>query len=119
MEVEHKYYDLFISLCVSTLWDAIYSISKERCNGCEIDHPSQVEHSCLMDSPHMKVIMSFELAFMRLNIRDILHIMLREHGCDCAGIQHLYDIMKTYYLTDLWRSKIYSEMERDATSYNY
>lgn len=53
MEVEHEYYDLFFSLCVNAIWDDIYSISKERCNGCEIDHPSQTEHPCLMDSTHI------------------------------------------------------------------
>lgn len=116
MEVEHKYYDLFISLCVSAIWDTIYCISKERCNGCEIEHPSQKEHSCLMDSTHMKLIMGFELAYMKLNIRDIFYIMLRDHDCDRAGIQHLSEIMKTYSLTDFWRSKIYSEMEKDVTS---
>lgn len=77
MEVEHEYYDLFFSLCVNAIWDDIYSISKERCNGCEIDHPSQTEHPCLMDSTHIKLITSFELAYMKLNIQDIFHTVFQ------------------------------------------
>lgn len=119
MEVEHEYYDLFFSLCVNAIWDDIYSISKERCNGCEIDYPSQTEHPCLMDSTHIKLITSFELAYMKLNIQDIFHTMLRDHDCDRAEIQDLADIMKMYCLTDIWRDKLYSEMERDAISCNY
>lgn len=38
MEVEYEYYDLFFFFCVNVIWDDIYSIFKERCNGCEIDY---------------------------------------------------------------------------------
>lgn len=77
------------------------------------------EHPCLMDSTHIKLITSFELAYMKLNIQDSFHTMLRDHDCDRAEIQDLADIMKMYCLTDIWRDKLYSEMERDAISCNY
>lgn len=95
----------------------IYEISRERCNGCEIDHLSQSEHSCLMDSSYMKLVMNFELAFMNLNIR-VFHSMLRDHDCDRAEIITLSEIMKTHCLTDFWY-KLYSGMKKDTTSYDY
>lgn len=119
MDVEHKYYNLFISLCIDIVWKKIYEISRERCNGCEIDHLSQSEHSCLMDSSYMKLVMNFELAFMNVNIREVFHIMLRDHDCDRAEIITLSEIMKTHCLTDFWRNKLYSGMKKDTTSYDY
>lgn len=119
MDVEHKYYNLFISLCIDIVWKKIYEISRERCNGCEIDHLSQSEHSCLMDSSYMKLVMNFELAFMNLYIREVFHIMLRDHDCDRAEIITLSEIMKTHCLTDFWRNKLYSGMKKDTTSYDY
>lgn len=100
MDVEHKYYNLFIALCIDIVWKKIYEISRERCNCCEIDNLSQSEHSCLMDSSYMKLVMNFELAFMNLYIREVFHIMLRDHDCDRAEIITLSEIMKTHCLTD-------------------
>lgn len=116
MEVQHRYLDLLISLCIERLWDTIYEMVKERCNGCETGHPSQSEHSCLMDSMHMKLIMNFELVYMKLNIREIFRSMLRNHNCDRIEIQSLWKIMKTYCYTDFWKSKLYISMEKTAMS---
>lgn len=67
----------------------------------------------------MKRILNFELALMKLNIRDVFYIMQRDHDCDCPEILSLSEIMKTYCLTDFCKSRLYSEMERDATSCDY
>lgn len=119
MEVQYKYYDLLISLCIENLWNAIYTIAKERCSGCETKHPSKLKHSCFMDSKEMKLIMNFQLVYMNLNIQEIFRSMLRDHRCDRTEIKSLWKIMKTYCYTDLWKSKLYSTMEKSARLSHY
>lgn len=116
MEITHTYLDLFISLCSEHEWDTIHEMSIERCNGCEMKLPSQSEHSCLMDSAEMKLIMNFELAYMKLNIREICRSMLRDHDCDGMEIKSLWKIMKTFCCTDLWKIELYSQLERKCKS---
>lgn len=93
MEITHTYLDLFISLCSEHVWDTIHEMSIERCNGCEMKLPSQSEHSCLMDSAEMKLIMNFELAYMKLNIREICRSMLRDHDYDGMEIKSLWKML--------------------------
>lgn len=38
MDVEYKYYNLFIVFCIDIVWKKIYEILREWCNGCEIDY---------------------------------------------------------------------------------
>lgn len=58
------------------------AVFRERCNGCEIDHPSQTEHSCLMDFKYIKLILYFELAFTKLDPEKIYIDLPEKYKCD-------------------------------------
>lgn len=115
MEVTYRYYELLVSICAETIWNKIHELSEERCSGCETEHPSQWEHSCLMDSKQMKLIMLFDLAYMKLNIREVLNNMLKNHDCGWSEIVSLWEYMKTYRFTDIWKSELYSQLEKEAS----
>jgi hypothetical protein len=112
----NKYHKQFMSLCDERIWNLIHELSKERCSGCETDQSSQLEHSCLLDTTQMKLIMLFELAYMKLDIREIFRSMVRDHGCDRTDIIILWKIMQSYCFTDFWKSEIFSRMENEAKS---
>ena len=116
MEIKHRYFELLVSLCTENLWNDVYRISVNNCSGCEIAHPSQTEHSCLMDSSYMKLIVNFEIAFMSVNVRESLQHMLKEYECEREGVKSLWSIMKGYSLTDFWKNELFSRMEQQAKS---
>ena len=43
----------------------VAELSKLRCNGCEIDHPSQLQHDCLL--PDILIDMHFDEAVEKVN----------------------------------------------------
>lgn len=118
MDIQHKYFKLLVNLCIDNLWDRIIKISSDNCTGCEIDHPSQVEHSCLMDSLHMKLTVNFEIAYMWLDIRKILKHMIYNYECERGEVKTLWNVMKTYSSTDYWKNGLFLKMEQQA-KYHY
>ena len=56
----------------------VAELSKLRCNGCEIDHPSQLQHDCLFDD--ILINIHFDEAVEKVNytsvIRDWLSVLL-------------------------------------------
>ena len=57
----------------------VAELSKLRCNGCEIDHPSQLQHDCLFPDDVL-IEMHFDEVEEKVNstavIRDLLTILL-------------------------------------------
>lgn len=105
MDIQHKYFKLLVNLCIDNLWDRIIKISSDNCTGCEIDHPSQVEHSCLMDSLQMKLIVNFEIAYMWLDIRKILKHMVYNYECERGEVKNImecYENIQFYRLLEEW-----------------
>lgn len=118
MDIQYKYFKLLVNLCIDNLWDRIIKISSDNCTGCEIDHPSQVEHSCLMDSLQMKLIVNFEIAYMWLDIRKILKHMVYNYECERGEVKTLWNVMKTYSSTDYWKNGLFLKMKQQA-KYHY
>jgi len=60
----------------------VAELSKLRCNGCEIDHPSQLQHDCLLPGDIL-IDMHFDEAVEKVNsisvIRDWLTLWLKEY----------------------------------------
>ena len=58
---------------------SVADLSKLRCNGCEIDHPSQLKHDCLLPDDIL-IDMHFDEAVEKVNstavIRDWLTLLL-------------------------------------------
>jgi hypothetical protein len=48
------------------LHEATNKMTKDNCEGCAIDHPSQVQHSCLMMTPSESIDSYFERALESL-----------------------------------------------------
>ena len=58
----------------------VAELSKLRCNGCEIDHPSQLQHDCLLPDDIL-IEMHFDEAMEKVNstavIRDWFTLLRR------------------------------------------
>ena len=52
----------------------IAKLTRERCHGCKIDHPSQTQHSCLTLDSEDHINVYFEEAWNRINFKEILNV---------------------------------------------
>jgi hypothetical protein len=119
MSEEKNYLKVFNDRCSEEIWKIVSELSIERCNGCEIGHPSQNEHSCLMDSLYIKLIYYFELAFIKLDIEKIYCSLLEEYTCDQDAIITFWDTMKVTVNTDIWKHSLFTRLEKEAKQYDF
>jgi hypothetical protein len=56
--------------------DEVHKLCKERCCGCEVDHPSQRRHDCLMLTIEEKWITYGLEAIERVSVGILLHVLL-------------------------------------------
>ena len=61
-----------------SILDLLDHVIKENCYGCQVDHPSQVQHSCLMMSEAEYLDLYFDKAFDKIQFDDVVTI-LRKH----------------------------------------
>ena len=59
-------------LYARTILDLLNDVVKENCYGCEVDHPSQVEHTCLMWTQVEHLDVYFNLTFEKIIYGDIV-----------------------------------------------
>lgn len=97
------------------------SIAISMCTGCEIGHPSQEQHSCLMLSQEEKCMMYFDEALIQLNEEVMLSQWLTEVKTMNipAGIIDLFsmkvfckDWRETRLKTDVWKNKLFTTAVR-------
>lgn len=119
MDKENRYFKLFNQLCIEQLWQNVSELSSEKCNGCEIDHPSQTEHSCLMDSKYIKLILYFELAFTKLDPEKIYSDLLEKYKCDQQELIIFWNNMNVYASTDIWKQFLFTNLENDVKDYSF
>lgn len=50
----------------------------EECYGCSVDHPSQVQHSCIMETPRTHLWMYFDLPVEKVNNEIVMEKWLKE-----------------------------------------
>ena len=87
----------------------LYEVSKTQCYGCEIDHPSQKQHSCLMmyDDGTM-MFYYFDEALDRVNELDILQKF--ENSLEQSSIPRTYrEIYKQKFYCPDWRATQWSK----------
>ena len=51
---------------------------KENCYGCEVDHPSQVQHTCLMWSKAEQLDAYFDIIFQKIKYEYIVMVLRKE-----------------------------------------
>ncbi len=58
---------------------SIFELSRRQCRGCEIDHPSQFHHDCML-SDDIQICMHFDEAVETVNstavVKDCLSVLL-------------------------------------------
>lgn len=119
MDEEKYYLKLFNERCIEQIWKTISELSIERCNGCEIGHPSQTEHSCLMDSLYIKLMYYFELAFIKLDTEKIYCDLIEEFMCEQDAVTTFWDHTKAFVTTDIWKHSLFVNLENEAKQYDF
>lgn len=61
-----------------TIVDLLSEIVTEECYGCSVDHPSQVQHSCIMETPRTHLWVYFDLAVEKVNKEIVMENKLKE-----------------------------------------
>lgn len=64
-------------LYARTVLELLNEVVKDNCYGCEIDHPSQTQHTCLMWTTTEHLDTYFEQTFNKIKYGDVI-IQLRE-----------------------------------------
>ena len=91
-----SYFDF---LYAKSLSEVLGIVVKEQCYGCQVDHPSQKHHPCIMDDEEDHVMMYFHHLVEKIDEQTILSVW-------CDFINQL-DIPKE--LMDIQKQKMYSE----------
>ena len=65
-------------LYARTVLELLNDVVKENCYGCEVNHPSQVHHTCLMwtEAEHLETY--FDLTFNKINQEDMVKKLRKE-----------------------------------------
>ena len=63
----------------------IHKMLKESCNGCKVDHPSQLQHPCLFKLPSDYYMFNIAAVKKRLYCLELLRVL--NHVCDAKGIK--------------------------------
>lgn len=61
-----------------TIVDLLSEIVTEECYGCSVDHPSQVQNSCIMETPRTHLWVYFDLAVEKVNKEIVIENGLRK-----------------------------------------
>ena len=90
----------------------VAKLSKVRCNGCEIDHPSQLQHDCLLPGD-IFIDMHFDEALENVNstavIRDWLTLLLEVNLTQSDVAPELLNAIKSWleeYPSERWRNNV-------------
>ena len=72
--------------CVYVMLNRIINkMSREACNGCMINHPSQLQHPCLFESPSDYYVSNKAAVKKRLYCLGLLRVL--EYVCEAKGIK--------------------------------
>lgn len=61
-----------------TIVDLLSEIVTEECYGCSVDHQSQLQHSCIMETPSTHLWVYFDLAVEKVNKEIVMEKWLKE-----------------------------------------
>ena len=103
----------FMFLFAKAVQNNIESVSRKLCRGCEVGHPSQIQHSCIMYDTEEKLITHFSDIVDSINSETIVQQW-------CEAIQKLpvpveyAEMFKVKYICRDWMNiEVSSEQFRD------
>ena len=67
--IMNSYFDFIYA---KAMYEHLGNTVKRMCQGCEVDHPSQKQHSCVMNDSQEHIEMYFETLLSAVNEDDIL-----------------------------------------------
>ena len=114
MADENQYFKLFKELCAEKMWTDISSIARERCIGCDLERPSQSEHSCLNDSLYLQLVMFYDVAFIRLSYESIFSLLKEQYNCKQELVASLMNELEVFLTTDIWKKELFKKMTEDT-----
>lgn len=65
-------------LYARTVLEILPKVVTESCYGCDVNHPSQVQHTCLMWSRTEHLDTYFDIAFKRIDEKDIVSKLINQ-----------------------------------------
>ena len=83
-------------LYARTILELLNDVVKEHCYGCEVDHPSQVEHTCLMWTQIEHLDTYFNLTFDKIIYGDIVSKLRKEVEFMDIPIDHKNSVLAQF-----------------------
>ena len=90
----------------------IPDVAKELCYGCQVNHPSQVQHDvCLMMDDEERIDYCLEMAMTLLNESKVLKLFRRVSSLDKCFLEPTY-IYEKEWRSQLWKDDEWRKMVR-------
>lgn len=70
-KVERYFKDILQFLYARVILEQLNYVVKENCYGCEVDHPSQIQHTCIMLTKLEHLDTYFDTTFNKIDEKDI------------------------------------------------
>ena len=77
-KLERLLIQTFQFLYARTIVDHLPDVAKADCYGCEVDHPSQTHHTCLMWTEIEQLDLYFDQIFQKLIPADIITLLQQQ-----------------------------------------
>lgn len=107
--IMNSYFDF---LYAKALYECLSITVKRECYGCEVDHPSQVQHACVMYDQDEHISMYFEKLLDSVNEDDILFSW--SEIVDTMNIlPELLALQKFKMYSDEWRASMKTDQWRE------
>lgn len=100
---------------VMEILDKLNDVSILECYGCYVNHPSQVQHSCIMETPLTHLWTYFDKALVNMDI------VLNELQKEKAVLDIPFDSVKSFYelmISLEWREKHFPQTESGKEDIN-
>lgn len=101
-------YNLIFAL---ELLDVLSPVVIEQCYGCSVDHPSQVQHSCFMESKLSHLWMYFDLAMVKVNFGTVFEKWQKEILFLNVSVESMK--MKELIESDDWKEKHFTTSSKE------
>lgn len=102
-------YNLIFAL---ELLDVLSPIFIEQCYGCSVDHPSQVQHSCIMESKLSHLWMYFDLAMDKVNLGTVFEEWQKEIFFLNVSVESM-KMLKELIKSDDWKEKHFTTISKE------
>lgn len=92
----------------------------EQCYGCSVDHPSQTQHSCIMETPITHLEMYFEMTLEKVDRVSVINKWQKEIALlelPFESVKTFFDLMispelREKHFTDSWKEELYKLCEK-------